>query len=149
MFRWLQNNQEIQHAAQEIWFRDTLRTTRAYGREAELEQMTRYCDKEGSITPLIVSGGTGSGKTSLLMKFVEHYTDRYVEACRARHRQVRWSLSSTTQTVAYRWCCNTSRVISGEEGQYVSFIVGGNWWFGVFFGEDGCLERRVVVYENS
>ena len=38
--------------------------------------MTRYCDGLNTITPLLVLGGQGSGKTALLMKFVEHYLDR-------------------------------------------------------------------------
>ncbi len=47
------------------------------GRDKELELMTRYCDNESSITPLVVIGGTGTGKTALMIKFMQHYTDRY------------------------------------------------------------------------
>jgi hypothetical protein len=44
---------------------------------SELAKLTAYCDNERSETPMIVMGGLGSGKTALMMKFVEHYLDRW------------------------------------------------------------------------
>lgn len=75
--RWLRNNIEMQFSGQDTWFRETLGAGRGHGREAQLDQMSRYCDKEDSITPLLLMGGMGSGKTALMMKFVEYYLDRW------------------------------------------------------------------------
>ena len=63
---------------QHVWFRDSINSLDVCGRDSEIDQMTKYCDSENSITPLVVNGGTGTGKTALMMQFMTHYADRYV-----------------------------------------------------------------------
>eukprot|EP00961_Rhodomonas_salina_P146954 1978198-Rhodomonas_salina.1 len=73
--RWLKNTTEIDQAAQVVWAMRSREFGMAHSRESEIDVMTRYCDSEKSITPLLLIGGTGTGKTALMLRFLEHYAD--------------------------------------------------------------------------
>jgi len=60
---------------QAVWALRARDMTMAHGRDEEIDIMTKYCDSQTTITPLLVMGGTGAGKTSLMLKFMLHYMD--------------------------------------------------------------------------
>ena len=73
--KWLRKNDEIDAADQAIWALRAQEVSMAHAREDEIDRMTKYCDSERAITPLLVIGGSGAGKTSLMLKFMQHYLD--------------------------------------------------------------------------
>ena len=71
----MRKNIDIETAEQAVWALNAKTTTMAHGRDDEIYTMTRYCDSQSAITPLIITGGSGAGKTSLMLKFMLHYLD--------------------------------------------------------------------------
>ena len=71
----MRKNIDIETAEQAVWALRSMDTTMAYGRGDETHKMTRYCDSQSAITPLLIIGGSGAGKSSLMLKFMLHYLD--------------------------------------------------------------------------
>ena len=79
--KWLRRNYDIETADQAVWALRARETSTAHSREVEIDRMTKYCDGQNSITPLLILGGTGAGKTSLMLKFMMHYVDFKDPSC--------------------------------------------------------------------
>lgn len=75
--RWLRSTIDIDECSQSVWSIRSRALRMAIGREEEVHRMTAYCDSEDSMTPMLVLGGEGTGKTSLMLKFLAHYADTH------------------------------------------------------------------------
>jgi WD40 repeat protein len=73
--KWLRKNNDIDAADQAIWALRAKDVTMAHSREDEIDKMTKYCDGQNILTPLLIVGGSGAGKTSLMLSFMLHYLD--------------------------------------------------------------------------